>query len=100
MVVFAHHRQHSAVAGNFGVSVAKLWRAEHGNRDGVERRFRVLIETNQKMLRYVLCQWAKRLSENGIAIDYEILFLDLLGWGNETVKKWAECFARGTAGEE
>jgi CRISPR type I-E-associated protein CasB/Cse2 len=100
MVVFAHHRQHSAVAGNFGVSLAKLWRAEYGNRDGVERRFRVLIETNQKMLRYVLCQWAKRLSENGIAIDYEILFLDLLGWGNETVKKWAECFARGTAGEE
>jgi CRISPR type I-E-associated protein CasB/Cse2 len=95
---FAMHRRHSEM-GNFGASSARLWKAEHNNRDGVVRQFEQLLDLEREDLGYYIIQWAKRKSNRCVTIDFKALYWDIVFWGDACKKNWAESFYRGIRGK-
>jgi CRISPR type I-E-associated protein CasB/Cse2 len=86
---FALHPENKKI-GNFGVTCQKIGK---DNMDAFERHFRRLIASGDR--RDVCVQVAnivKKAKSEGVAIDYETLFVDLYYWSDRVKVCWAQKF--------
>ena len=82
--------------GNLGASARRLAHHPNSSPESVDRRFRILLDSDREQLAYRLRQMVKLMASREVGVDWAQLLMDLRQWhwSGKPPRKWAEKFYR------